>query len=501
MTEAAAFFFPAARASAGGLNAGSAPAGAAGRDQTFAAMLGPQAGEPAAAPLVSAAPAPPATGLAQPGALTPLLSAEGALSLSLQSSSALLAGLSPDEADASAQLTGPVDALVTSGLTVWPAGPLPQLISGQSLRLSGGSQTSLTVRDRGSFDWTGPAVTPQNDIFGVSDASVFSKTGAAPGEDESSAGAAPSVDMSAVGRTGDETVSNARTPVTPQPPPAVPTGADAAPPAVPAQTPMIPILMPAASPPGLEDEAAADSDLIPVELPDRTAETKPGASAGETIAKASASGVKTSPGEAAIGQAAARIAIPEAKSDTAPEIPGAPHARPMAGTEASGSLSGAAPSSASIPAANSQTAHMSAPPATLQVYTRFIERFDGRAQRFEIRLDPAELGQIDVRIEVGSDKKVRAVLAAHDSAALNDLMRGQRALERMLTDAGVDLAEGGVTFEMADDQGRNATSEDGRPAPARPDVWRRFSTIDVPVETPVERAARPWLPTRLDLVA
>jgi hypothetical protein len=144
---------------------------------------------------------------------------------------------------------------------------------------------------------------------------------------------------------------------------------------------------------------------------------------------------------------------------------------------------------------------MSAPPATLQVYTRFIERFDGRAQRFEVRLDPAELGRIDVRIEVGSDKKVRALLAAHDSAALNDLMRGQRALERMLADAGIDVAEGGITFEMAGDQGRNAPSEDGRSAPARPDVWRRFGSVDVPVETEVERAVRPWLPTRLDLVA
>lgn len=103
-----------------------------------------------------------------------------------------------------------------------------------------------------------------------------------------------------------------------------------------------------------------------------------------------------------------------------------------------------------------QTASASAAqvgPATMQVATRFIERFDGRAQRFEVRLDPAELGRVDIRIEVGADKKVHAVLAAHDSAALSDLMRGSKALEKALGDAGIDIADGGLKFELATDAG------------------------------------------------
>jgi len=148
------------------------------------------------------------------------------------------------------------------------------------------------------------------------------------------------------------------------------------------------------------------------------------------------------------------------------------------------------------------SAQAAAPATTVQVYTRMIERFDGRAQRFEVRLDPAELGRVDVRIEVGADKKVHAVLAAHDSAALTDLMRGQRALERALTDAGFDLADGGVKFQLASDSNHNAqTGKGDARSPSSPNVWRSFNSIDLPAEAASSQAATPWRHTRLDLVA
>ena len=145
-----------------------------------------------------------------------------------------------------------------------------------------------------------------------------------------------------------------------------------------------------------------------------------------------------------------------------------------------------------------------APAATIQVYNRIVERADGRAQRFEIRLDPAELGRVDIRIEIGTDRKVHAVLAAHDSAALSDLMRGQRALERALADAGIDLADKGVRFELARDNGSGSASQqrDSNGRPAQGDVWRRFDTMTMPVTDDAAAAARPsWHPQRLDLVA
>jgi hypothetical protein len=146
----------------------------------------------------------------------------------------------------------------------------------------------------------------------------------------------------------------------------------------------------------------------------------------------------------------------------------------------------------------------------VQVAARFIERFDGRAQRFEVRLDPAELGRVDVRIEVGSDKKVHAVLAAHDSAALSDLMRGSRALEKALGDAGIDVADGGLKFELAADAGNFSNGENrsnawtGGDQPAWP---RGQSTANIPLDaetatlaaTSTSRSGRGA--SRLDLVA
>lgn len=147
----------------------------------------------------------------------------------------------------------------------------------------------------------------------------------------------------------------------------------------------------------------------------------------------------------------------------------------------------------------------SAPAAALQVYSRIIERADGRAHRFEVRLDPAELGRVDVRIEIGADRKVHAVLAAHDSAALTDLMKGQRALERALSDAGIDLADKGVRFELASDNGRSGAQQ-GNGEGARSssqNVWRNFDVTPVPVSAEAASvASQPaWRTQRYDLVA
>lgn len=164
----------------------------------------------------------------------------------------------------------------------------------------------------------------------------------------------------------------------------------------------------------------------------------------------------------------------------------------------------AGPTGPSRPAA-APPALQSAPAATIQVYTRIIERADGRAQRFEVRLDPAELGRVDVRIEIGADRKVHAVLAAHDSAALTDLMKGQRALERALADAGIDLADKGVRFELASDNGRGggqARDGDNARTPSQ-NVWRSFGAASVAVSAEAADAASPpaWRMQRLDLVA
>ena len=192
-------------------------------------------------------------------------------------------------------------------------------------------------------------------------------------------------------------------------------------------------------------------------------------------------------------QAGARLA----EGISAATDPGAPTGAMAPATHAS--FEGARAASTGTPA-------NTVPAPTVQVYTRMIERFDGRAQRYEIRLAPEELGRVDVRIEIGADKKVHATLAAHDSFALSDLMRGQRALESALRQAGVDVADGGIRFELSSDNGRNqsngAPDGEARGRQGGPnDVWRGFSPVRMAADADVAAAVRPWRSSRLDVVA
>lgn len=149
-----------------------------------------------------------------------------------------------------------------------------------------------------------------------------------------------------------------------------------------------------------------------------------------------------------------------------------------------------------------------APPPSIQVSARFIERFDGRSQRFEVRLDPAELGKVDIRVEISADKKVHAVIAAHDSASLSDLMKGGKALEAALRDAGIDLADGGLKFEAgggnSNNGNANANSAGNGNAHGRRGHWDGARVVDVQLEPDLDVTqlqSSVWPAGRLNLVA
>ncbi|MAK61267.1 MAG: hypothetical protein CMK09_09840 [Ponticaulis sp.] len=94
-----------------------------------------------------------------------------------------------------------------------------------------------------------------------------------------------------------------------------------------------------------------------------------------------------------------------------------------------------------------------------QTGQKLLERFDGKSSRFEIRLDPAELGKVDVRIRVDADGRIQAVLAAQDPTAADALTRGLRSLENALTQAGLSLSENGVQIELAGrERGRSSNN-------------------------------------------
>lgn len=68
--------------------------------------------------------------------------------------------------------------------------------------------------------------------------------------------------------------------------------------------------------------------------------------------------------------------------------------------------------------------------------------------RLTIQLEPSELGRIDIRLEIGRDRQVRAHIAVDRSQTLELLQRDARGLERLLQDAGFKTEGDSLSFSL-----------------------------------------------------
>jgi hypothetical protein len=86
--------------------------------------------------------------------------------------------------------------------------------------------------------------------------------------------------------------------------------------------------------------------------------------------------------------------------------------------------------------------------------------------RFEIRLDPAELGRIDVRIDVDRHGQLTSHLMVEKPETLAMLRQDAPQLQRALDNAGFKTGDGGLQFSLRDQSssGQNTGNETGRNA-------------------------------------
>jgi len=114
-------------------------------------------------------------------------------------------------------------------------------------------------------------------------------------------------------------------------------------------------------------------------------------------------------------------------------------------------------------------------------------RFANGSRSFDIRLDPPELGRVQVRMEIGADRTVQAMLTAEKPEALAELQRHARELEKALADAGLDLGENGLGFALSEgnEQAGQGGSQSDRAAPA-PDE-HTITLADQSTPAPVSR--------------
>lgn len=77
------------------------------------------------------------------------------------------------------------------------------------------------------------------------------------------------------------------------------------------------------------------------------------------------------------------------------------------------------------------------------------------ATEFTLRLDPAELGRIEVKLEMGKDGQASVSIQADNASTFDLLRRDSSALERALADAGLKLDSGGLNFSLRQQDGQN----------------------------------------------
>jgi flagellar hook-length control protein FliK len=70
--------------------------------------------------------------------------------------------------------------------------------------------------------------------------------------------------------------------------------------------------------------------------------------------------------------------------------------------------------------------------------------------RFELRLDPADLGRIDVRIDVTRNGQVTSHLTVEKPETLSMLRQDAPQLQQALNDAGLKTSSNGLQFSLRD---------------------------------------------------
>jgi len=197
----------------------------------------------------------------------------------------------------------------------------------------------------------------------------------------------------------------------------------------------------ASQPPTEEEEpqaAAIDADK---EAPAKAAVQTRGEPAGPNHRAAAV--------EAPVAQSAeTNAAAPNAGTDAMqPAALTAPAQTTPAATPASPAATQLAPQAAAVPLAG--------------VAIEIASHAEAGKNHFEIRLDPPELGRIEVRLDVDGDGNVTTRMIADRADTLNLLRRDAAGLERALQDAGLKTADNSLQFSLRDHSSHQQQDNNG----------------------------------------
>jgi flagellar hook-length control protein FliK len=95
-------------------------------------------------------------------------------------------------------------------------------------------------------------------------------------------------------------------------------------------------------------------------------------------------------------------------------------------------------------------------PVSEQVSVQLTRALQDGQDRMTIRLHPAELGRIEVKLDMAADGRISASFSVDQPATLDLLQRDQKGLERALSDAGLKPDSSSLSFNLrGDGQGQS----------------------------------------------
>jgi flagellar hook-length control protein FliK len=83
------------------------------------------------------------------------------------------------------------------------------------------------------------------------------------------------------------------------------------------------------------------------------------------------------------------------------------------------------------------------------------------AKQFQIRLDPPELGRVDVRLSIDASGKTQAHMTADQPQTLDLLQKDATTLTQALRDAGLDVSQSGLNFSLRGQDRQNDDDNNG----------------------------------------
>ncbi|MDP1736880.1 MAG: flagellar hook-length control protein FliK [Caulobacter sp.] len=89
------------------------------------------------------------------------------------------------------------------------------------------------------------------------------------------------------------------------------------------------------------------------------------------------------------------------------------------------------------------------PETVAKLAADIVRKLDGQTTRFDLELDPHGLGKVDVAIEIDRAGKMTAALTFDSAQSAADLRGRSGELRLALEQAGFDVSESGLTFDLA----------------------------------------------------